>query len=93
VIGPKDQWQVELEKISKPGLVALVEMMFAFYVPGRDEKIATVKSARKAGRVYSAIKSLAEYDRDPDRYIDKIVRRKRAAKKAARRRKKERRSK
>ena len=93
--GPKDHWEVELQKVSKLGLIDLVEFIVAVYLPymSRETLLKQVKDARKQGRFLDAMKQHDEYRADPDRWFAKKSRQRASAKKAARRKKKERKSK
>jgi hypothetical protein len=90
-VGPKDHWEVELEKVSKSGLIDLVEIIVAIYLPypSREKLLAMVKDSRKQGRFLDAMKQHAERNADPDRWFDKKIRQRAASKRASRRRKRE----
>lgn len=93
--GPKDHWEVELQKVSKLGLIDLVEFIVAVYLPyvSRETLLKNVKDARKHGKFLDAMKEHDEWKADPDAWFAKKSRQRSSAKKAARRRKKERKAK
>jgi hypothetical protein len=85
--GPKDHWEVELEKVSKLGLIDLIESIAAVYLPylSRETWLKNVLAAKKMGRFLNAMKQHDEYRADPDRWFAKKSRQRASAKKAARR--------
>lgn len=90
--GPKDQWQAELEKLSRFGLIALTESLkwhLDAIVGGlqRDSLLKAVRGAKRAGRLDALHADHVRYFADPEKWLDEKVRRSKAAKKAARRRK------
>jgi hypothetical protein len=93
--GPKDHWEMELEKVSKLGLIDLVEMLAAIYLPSvsRESWLTLVQSARKTGKFLDSMKQHDEMNDDPDLWYEKRLRKRASAMKAARRRKKESKSK
>jgi hypothetical protein len=91
--GPNEQWQAELEKVSKLGLIDLIEeLVFVYGIP-RENLLQKVRAARSTGRFLNALRQHDELRSDPARWFEKKLRQRASAKKAARRRKKEHRSK
>ena len=90
-IGPKDHWEVELEKVSKLGLIDLIEFIAAIYLPfmSRETWMKNALDARKHGRFLNSVKNYEEMKANPDRWYEKKSRQRASAKKAARRRKRE----
>lgn len=95
MIGCHDQWEAELEKVSKGGLICLVKgmlatMRFIGVERDRDDLLKTVREARRTGRIVDLVSRLDRWNADPDGEFKRSMRRRVSAKKAARRRKKER---
>jgi hypothetical protein len=91
--GPKEQWQAELDRLSRQGLIYFALQLidhheFAFGRLDRKSLIEAVGHAKKIGKSLAAIDRHNRYNADPDKFIDALVRRSRSAKRAARRRKK-----
>ena len=63
MIGPKDKWQIELEKASKSGLVCLAEMFMRS--DDRMEKLEWAKWAREMGRRRDLISRIDRFHADP----------------------------
>jgi hypothetical protein len=94
--GPLEQWQHELRKVSRSGLVELVEDLI-FLVQGlgahssNGALVKTMQRAKTSGRAIDAHSGYMRLVNDP-KEIDRVIRKSNAAKKAARRRKRERRA-
>lgn len=86
-LGPKDRWQVELAKVSKDGLVDLVEHFAAIFGVTRENMLKQCQQSRKWGRFQNGQKRMEAYRADPDKFIEQLARKSQAAKKAARQRK------
>jgi hypothetical protein len=90
--GCKDQWEVELEKASKSGLLELIEWFAFIFGIRRENMLKHAKAARRNGRWNDAHKAHMVFMADPKKALERAVKKSAAAKKAARRRKKESRS-
>jgi hypothetical protein len=90
MIGPKDRWEVELEKVSRSGLVALAKVLLLSRSAGRKESLEWALWSRKIGRQADLATRIERFLDDPRADTQRSMRRSTAAKKAARRRKKER---
>lgn len=91
---PLDQWEVELRKVSKNGLLDLVEqLLFKLQWFGmtcdRDSLLKLAQHARKNGRDLDAHASHLRLMADIPGEVERRYRKSQAAKKAARRRKRE----
>jgi hypothetical protein len=86
-IGPKECWTVELEKVSRRGLISLVEQMFFVHQYDTQRRLAAVSSARSQGRLLDSIAACDRFLADPKKATSESIRRSASAKKSVRRRK------
>lgn len=92
-IGPKEQWQVELEKVNKHGLLHLIDLLvyrlslFTVRIE-KEDLLKSIRIAKKYGRTDAALLDYQRMQNDPDRYFAEMKRRSTAAKRSARSRKK-----
>lgn len=96
VEGPKERWQHNLESLTRDGLFYLAGQLFEVlkglnWIISRDTLEGLIVESKRAGKNFAAIRRHRQYQADPDKYIDAVIRRSRAAKKAALRRKRTRR--
>lgn len=94
MIGPQDQWEVELQKASKAGLIATVKLLVRITgYTDRQELLEQARWARGIGRQIDLTRRIDRFLADPTGNTRRAMRKSAAAKKAARRRKKERKAK
>lgn len=88
--GPKEQWQAELEKVNKLGLLTFIDLIVSHLdaITGgtnRDSLLKSIRLSKQYGKWDAAHNRHERYVANPKRFIDAVLRRSRAAKKAARR--------
>ena len=81
---PIDEWQHELEKASKSGLLECIDNLMMFRGFTRESLMKMAKHARRAGRYHDAMAASARYQANPNAELARYMKRSKASKKAAR---------
>jgi hypothetical protein len=90
--GPKEQWQAEMQRVNKYGLLAFICTLMDHLDAltggiNRESLLESVRHSKKWGKWDAEHAEHIRFMRDPDKFFDEKIRRIKAAKKAARRRK------
>jgi len=88
--GPKTQWEHEMERLPKQGLIFMVWVLLRTggYHQDHAEILSFVREAKQVGRSRNQTIRIQRLLADPRGYSRECERRSKAAKRAARRRKK-----
>ncbi len=81
---PLDDWQVELRRSSKSGLIDAFEHLAFIYQVDRAQLMRIAAEGRKQGKYLDSNADYEAFRKDPDGYLQRKQTRRRAAKKAAR---------
>ncbi len=73
--GPMDKWEHELQKVGKTGLLELIDMLLFGRGYDRDQLLGMVVNARKYGRSMDQIARYRREALDPDKAIERRLRR------------------
>jgi hypothetical protein len=92
IYGPKQEWEIELEKVSKSGLFWMTRSLMRWMWTDPKELLESAKNARRMGKRLDLTARINRLLEDPAGYTRASMRKSDAAKKAARRRKREARS-
>ncbi|MDR3797990.1 MAG: hypothetical protein P4K93_07545 [Terracidiphilus sp.] len=91
-VGPKEQWQAELQNVNKFGLLSFIDILMAHldaWSGGMDRAslLKTVRRSKQYGEWDAAEKRHERFMANPTKAVDEMIRGSRAAKRAARRKK------
>ncbi len=87
-IGPLEQWQVELRKASKSGVIERLEWLLFVQGASPETCLKIAKVAKQQGRWIDAHIAHLKFMENPRAAVERAWKKSKAAKKAARRRKK-----